>query len=466
MKHQWNIFLAAGAVLALLAPFARPAASPDDHLIVHEWGTFTALQDEHGHPIGGINTDDEPVPDFVHNLHGELVQNNSQLPPVYFKGWPRCDRDVLVRLETPVIYFHPPRGSGVTHLDVDVEFKGGWLTQFYPDAKATAPGLHDERAQFGVLNANTVGSLSWRDLAIGTGKGGPQTHDRVWTAPRDVEAADVTTRAGESERYLFYRGVGHINAPLQISREGHELAIRADWGEWVRHDPQFTVGPLWLVDVKPDGSCAVRSMKAIKVRQASRDPLGHMEADFEASDYRADNLAVVRRELKEALVREGLYSDEADGLLNTWEVSYFKRPGTRVFFMVPPIWTQHYLPLHISQSAYINRVMVGRIELVTPRQRQLLSQISQGPASNPRWLDESLQRMQANKEARYREDWYQQAYEGKRSLESMGFTMPADYRAYLDLGRFRNALVLDELKNHPTQELERFVKNYELGASR
>jgi len=124
------------------------------------------------------------------------------------------------------------------------------------------------------------------------------------------------------------------------------------------------------------------------------------------------------------------------------------------------------LPLRISQSAYINRVMVGRIELVTPRQRQLLSQIERGPASNPKWLDESLQRMQASAESRYREDWYQQAYQGKQTLESLGFRMPADYRAYLDLGRFRNALVLDELKHHPTDELQQFVKNYELDGSR
>ena len=467
MKHRSYFAWMAGAAMCLLAPLAFASTSPDDRLIVHEWGTFTALQDEHGNAIGGINTDDEPVPDFVHNLHGELVQNNSQLPPVYFKGWPRCDRDVLVRLETPVIYFHPPRGSGVMHLDVDVQFKGGWLTQFYPDAKATAPGLHnDDHALFGNLNANTVGSLSWHDLEIGTHKNGPDTQDRVWTAPRDVEAANVTTPAGESERYLFYRGVGHINAPLQVRREGHELAIFADWGQWVRQDPQFVVGPLWLVDVKPDGTCAMRSLRAINVREQSRQPLAHMEADFDASDYRADNLALVRRELKESLMREGLYADEAEALLNTWEVSYFKRPGTRLFFMVPPIWTQHYLPLRISQSAYINRVMVGRIELVTPRQRQLLSQIARGPASNPHWLDESLQRMQANAESRYREDWYQQAYQGKSTLESLGFTMPADYRAYLELGRFRNALVLDEVKNHPTDELKQFVKNYELDASR
>src|SRR5688572_27293906 len=37
-------------------------------LVVHEWGTFTSLQDEKGEPIGGINTDDEPVPAFVRRL--------------------------------------------------------------------------------------------------------------------------------------------------------------------------------------------------------------------------------------------------------------------------------------------------------------------------------------------------------------------------------------------------------------
>jgi hypothetical protein len=30
-------------------------------LVVHEWVTFTSLQDEQGNAIGGINTDDEPV---------------------------------------------------------------------------------------------------------------------------------------------------------------------------------------------------------------------------------------------------------------------------------------------------------------------------------------------------------------------------------------------------------------------
>ena len=42
--------------------------------------------------------------------------------------------------------------------------------------------------------------------------------------------------------------------------------------------------------------------------------------------------------------------------------------------------------------------------------------------------------------------------------------MPADYRAYLQLGRFRNALLLDEAKRRPAGALTTFIDRYELGA--
>ena len=37
---------------------------------------------------------------------------------------------------------------------------------------------------------------------------------------------------------------------------------------------------------------------------------------------------------------------------------------------------------------------------------------------------------------------------------------------YLDLGRFRNALLLDEAEHHPTESLRQFIQNYDLEASR
>src|SRR5688572_28805150 len=111
------LLLTLSCSIALAAPAgsARDESSasrhqPSDRLVVHEWGTFTALQDEQGRTIRGINTDDEPLPTFVHNAHRGVLQSPSDIPPVQFKGVSRVHPDVIVRLETPVLYFYPPKG--------------------------------------------------------------------------------------------------------------------------------------------------------------------------------------------------------------------------------------------------------------------------------------------------------------------------------------------------------------------
>ena len=53
---------------------------------------------------------------------------------------------------------------------------------------------------------------------------------------------------------------------------------------------------------------------------------------------------------------------------------------------------------------------------------------------------------------------------GSVPLASSGVPVPEIYQAYLDLGRFRNALVLDEEKRRPTAALREFVQNWDLGA--
>src|SRR5207248_1916214 len=120
--------------------------------------------------------------------------------------------------------------------------------------------------------------------------------------------------------------------------------------------------------------------------------------------------------------------------LNTWEVSYFKRPGLRLFYMVPQSWTEHAMPLRVSESALIRRAMVGRIEIVTPEQRNLLRQIAAGPASDSDWLFDALKRVNGGREDIYREQWFAELQQGKRTLESLYVRVPDDYRAYLKLG--------------------------------
>jgi hypothetical protein len=94
-----------------------------ERLVVHEWGTFTSLQDEHGTALGRINTDDEPVPAFVHQLPHAMLFPPTGAYTTDLKGTPAGDPNVTMRLETPVIYFHPPRGdTAPMNVDVDVAF--------------------------------------------------------------------------------------------------------------------------------------------------------------------------------------------------------------------------------------------------------------------------------------------------------------------------------------------------------
>ena len=64
------VLLSCGIASANSVP---PAAAPSG-IVVHEWGTFTSLQDELGRAIGGINTDDEPVRQELLELHLQLEE--------------------------------------------------------------------------------------------------------------------------------------------------------------------------------------------------------------------------------------------------------------------------------------------------------------------------------------------------------------------------------------------------------
>lgn len=428
-------FWLAAAVLVFSTP-----AKAQDRWQIHEWGTFTSLQDESGHSLGGINTDDEPVPRFVHGAH-LAIQPDGEVPQIGGKGFPFCHPDVTMRLETPVIYFHPPAGGADGQsADVKVKFRGGWLTEFYPNAVSDTPGQTNSIVQFVRLTSDTVGNLEWDNVQIGGDWPLVDTSAHVWTSPRDVQAALVHAAGGESEKFLFYRGVGHLDAPLRISSD-------ADTGELLFHsqlenlpaDKQLMIHSLWLVDIQLDGKIAFRTLPPIWLDSDSGKIITHTPATFAPEDSSAANFLKLKDSLKAALMSEGLFDDEAQALLKTWEVSYFKSPGLRVFFLVPRAWTDYYLPLQISLPAQINRVMVGRIELVTPDQRKILRQLA-GLSTDT--ID-------------------RQAKQWSKSHTSAA-SVPESYQLYLDLGRFRNALILDEEKLRPTSGLADFITWYHL----
>ena len=170
---------------------------------------------------------------------------------------------------------------------------------------------------------------------------------------------------------------------------------------------------------------------------------------FEPSDYAASNLEPLCDSLHTALVDDGLYDKEATAMLNTWRSAYFKSPGLRVFALMPQAWTDQRMPIRISIPSTVRRVMVARIELISPEQRQLLDWLGKSAAADNSWLKKI-----GNSPAK------QAFLAGRSNFGDLGVEIPADYHAYLQLGRFRNALLESALADHPAPGLKRFAAAY------
>lgn len=366
------------ALLSLCFSLLSVHAHAEQNLIVHEWGTFTSVQNSQGENLHGYFINSEPVPAFVHTI-GNLIGPLRGI-------WEGCDAykgclskrhpDIVMRLETPVMYFYPaPSAKLPLSLNVKVGMVGGWLTEFYPraDANITADDVKIDRP----LCKDFKGTLSWQDIKIGGEGAGPETIDKVWLAPRKTQSARVQSVSGESEKYLFYRGVANVASPLRVSRDKNTLIIGGSDESWrFRHD-NAPIQDIWLVDIDREGNLAFRNVPQIG-DGADPKTTASVAANFNKEDYAAQNLQKLEDAMHTALVHEGLFADEATAMLETWEEAYFKAPGRRVFFLVPRQWVDHYLPLDISVPAQIERVMVGRIELRDDRNYPRLGSLEAG----------------------------------------------------------------------------------------
>ena len=431
-------------LLALFA-FALLQASEvtEKPLVVHEWGTFTSLQNENGESVGGVNNEEELLPRFVHTLGWEIQHQNRRVSET-FKGMARCRPDITMRLETPVVYFHLPDGVKETRVDLNLKFNGGYLTQYFPIAQ-TVPA--DEKGLEAAITDATQGSLTWKNLQVGSAQTPPVTESEIWNAPRRVKASvveatpatcdlneydqsenkAVVRQIPQVEQYLFYRGVGQIDAPLRISRNEGKFSVSPSSSVTKNAAGKYGALPskLWLVDIAEDGSVAWSKhdlkepvIEKIDDKNVRELPMAEFSGDFNPYAYQDGNREKLKLELKEALIQDGMFNDEADALLNTWEASYFKAPGMRAFFMVPQEWTDRVLPMTIKSElsvAPVKRAMVARVELITPEQRELV---------------------------------------GKIVTSGNRFYAPDVQKLYLKLGRFRNVILMDaknklnEIINH------------------
>jgi len=311
-----------------------------------------------------------PLPDFVHKLEAKTLTYKTLGKSA---GGAYVDTpvhpDVTMRLETPVIYFYPKKSWNPTSkFSVKVSFHSGLLNEFYPDAHAEQSAFPVDAHGSVAITKESLSSLEWRDISLFEAVNpGPQTTHNEWLAPRNVSASAVKLTNGETERYLFYRGVAKLSPLLRtIYKDDIKIFPPKEWPISTRSE--LTIPSSWFVSVREDGAAYFKSIGQINLKQGVKDIIATIPADFSKQGHSAEQLLLLRKAMHSELIKRGLFEDEAQAMLKTWEASYFQKAGARIFYIVPAAWTDHFLPLKVSVPSKITRVIMGRIDLPPPIQ--------------------------------------------------------------------------------------------------
>ncbi|MBI2444567.1 MAG: hypothetical protein HYV42_05010 [Candidatus Magasanikbacteria bacterium] len=366
MKVKFLIFgliLLAGVGYAMIQ---ASAAATTKGMVVHEWGTFTTLHATDGTRLSGLYFDEEQLPRFTYQ-HGDFTK---RAEAVYnAKGFdisPTNEpKNVTVKMETPVIYFYSKKAQNAT---VQVDFPQGIISQWYPQ-NTSGNKMHDNWD----FTKPYKGGMKWKVRILppnSTQKLTPPEEEetKIWTSPRVTDANLIKSHKREVEKFIFYRGVANFDIPVETKfTNDNELVIK--------NNGPHTLSQVFVYEKKTDGSEYIwwnGEMKNGTEQKINFGVQSPAKADF----------AIFER----ALMDGGLYKKEAKAMLATWEQSYFKHPGLRIFWIVPEQKTNELLPLKISpKPTETKRVFMGRIDLLTPTFEKELLQAYQQNSSLKRY---------------------------------------------------------------------------------
>ncbi|WP_425617905.1 hypothetical protein NA78x_001595 [Anatilimnocola sp. NA78] len=360
-----------GLISQATAGDASPPAIPPESLIVHEWGTFTSYSGSDGGKLEFRPLFDDDLPGFVQDRAGGA----NFLSKVSYRA--------LVRMETPITYFYTDRPRDVR---VRVRFPQGLLTEFYPPATVSPPYKGSGEPQVNsALDWGTVrlipeeylrpkladarlASIIQQRTAAALPPIADYNNHYAYARQTDsalvyVEKQGATHFYGSGskdhfEKFLFYRGLGGFKLPIKIVADGNGQATINTNGR----DPIT-----WMMLLEVVGE---------QVRFTISDGVdGGQTKSLKLPAQFSDKEAMLAR-LTEALVGTGLYRREAEAMVNTWRSSWFGEEGTRLLYFVPERLTNELLPLEIEpQPTETVRVLVGRMDLMTPEQEKQVAQL-------------------------------------------------------------------------------------------
>lgn len=314
------------------------AVAPANDLVVHEWGTFTSIAGKNGtaidwRPLDGASD----LPTFVYN----------DTEKEGFRGTyhdPGKGRLIRVRMETPVIYFYTGKEMEIA---VSVDFPQGKITEWYPQASVV-------NAEYGAARKGRFESgINWGTIKLLPDETPNFLREVAFSHYYPARATDAVAiqvcnsdkTKIETEKFLFYRGIGDFGLPLSVKIDGKNLTLKDNGSGEVKN---------LIVFENRGGQIGFKFIDSLSKETIMTRPETNK------------NLGEVLLELEKILISEGLYEKEAKAMIETWKDSWFEE-GLRVFYILSRKSTDEILPLKVEPKPQETvRVMVGRAEIITP----------------------------------------------------------------------------------------------------
>ena len=319
------MLLRSAIVCALLAPLF----AADSGLTVHEWGTFTTVAAADGSSVQWVSlSPPADLPCFVYHLSAICV---------------KCG-PARVRMETPVVYFYTSKPLTAS---VHVDLPQGLITEWYPQAV--------QKASLGQgYTYQRDGNIDWPAVQVSPGATDsfPNAGDRShYYAARETDSAPLAV-GDQAEKVLFYRGIADFDIPISAKfLPDGKLQVHASSPENIGFAIFFE---------NRGGKSGYRLIPDLRDKAL----VDALELSGDAGE--------VQVELAAALTGAGLYPKEAAAMIETWRDSWFEE-GSRLFYLVPRKLVDKVLPIRISPAqSTIERVFVGRVELLSPWMEQTL----------------------------------------------------------------------------------------------
>lgn len=178
------------------------------------------------------------------------------------------------------------------------------------------------------------------------------------------------------DHFIFYRGAGN-HGTFQLNTyqgDGPDDFTLSNYGE-------ATIPKLFALRVQDGKACWLTLDNLQQVKHVEGKTLHRETITFPEPTRSATNVAEdLRSAMIDVLHAEGLTSDEATAMVNTWDSLWFTEPGTRVLAILPQQIADEMVPLSVvPKPTKIDRVFVARVEILTREVEQKLTSLLKTP---------------------------------------------------------------------------------------